>query len=134
MTASRLVPGKELSDVEWVDVQAMWLGVDISEANGGSFLAPVQWVGRIALIQWVFRFATVTSSGTSGALAIKAPALNRLPGQYCGVFSQRGATVADTYYCLFDATNGGSFQTTMPVFSARSISITAQLTAEYLNY
>jgi hypothetical protein len=87
MTGSRL-SGKELSNVQWVEVQATWLGVNIPEASGGEFLAPIYWLGNIGFCNWQMRFSPLTSSGTSGSFTLVVPDLFGFPNQRCGVFHQ----------------------------------------------
>lgn len=130
MNGSRLEV-KQLSDVQHVNVQANWLGVDITEANGGSFLAPIYWVGGIGLINWFFRFPALTSSGTSGAFKLVVPEMAPFPAQRCGVFHQLNVLAPVLMQQYADR---GEFQTTMVLAQGSQCALRAQISMQLLNY
>jgi len=125
MTSSRL-SGRELSTTEWLDVQANWLGVDITDVNLGSFMGSVQWVGNIGLISWLFKFNNVASSGTSGAFKLTAPGLARVPEQWLDL-RHRGLA----YVPLL---NSGIITVTMPLTSGYQVALRGTISTENLNY
>ena len=122
MTASRL-GGKELSNVQWVDVQANWLGVDITDPNKGSFLAPIQWVGNIGLINWTIKFPLLTSSGTSGVLKLTATDLAVFGDQWVGVMIHRALLYAPTM-------NSGAITTTLPLAQTYQLALKGMISPD----
>ena len=135
MTASRLVAGKELSNVQWVEVQASWLGVNITEALGGIFLAPIVWVGDIGFINWQMKFPTLTSSGTSGLFRLIVPDLKDFPSQRCGIMHQLNVLGPVILQIIGAApTTSAEFQVTMVLTQNAQVVLRAQVSPTLLNY
>ena len=137
MTASRIEPQK-VSALATVDIQAIWNGVEISEANGGVFSAPIYMAGPYMLATWLFRFSALTNSGVSGVLDLSIPSLiGVFADQYPGVFAHRvgsdPATSASRYTGYWvNAT--GKLSTTMPATALRQITFRGQFAPYLLNY
>ena len=132
MTASRIEP-QRVSPLASVRVQANWLGVDISEANGGVFDAPVQWMGQLCFFHWQFRFLNLTSSGTVGMLQLKVPELGGMfPDQYPGEF-----TTNATVYTSWPAHWSDSltqFSNSINLANNRATSLRGHFLTELTNY
>lgn len=126
MTASRLA-GKELSTTQWVDVQANWLGVNLVDPTG-SFLAPIEWVGSVGLINWVMRFPAVPSSGTSGVFKVTAPDLAAFPDQYLGYFIRSAGMTSALLQ------TGGVISSTLTLTTNSQVALRGMLAANALNY
>lgn len=127
MTASRIEPQK-VSDLASVQVQASWNGVDITEANGGVFEAPIAFVGGLWLVNWVMRFPVLTGSGTSLAFKLQTTGMPILPAQYPGVFTQSGLSTNNVYF------QDGYFSATWAMIQNRSTTLRAVLSTTSLNY